>query len=163
MTTPLPHSDAPPDLGVITHVALLVTDPESAAAWYERVLGLKIVVRAPDACFLSFGPRHHEVALIRASAPRSQGSVGLHHFAMTIRGGPAELRRQHARFVSLGVSIDRISDHAVGWGLYFFDPDGNRLELFCDRDMPADQAQSAFSDAGAPSKPISIDEVGAKP
>lgn len=149
--------DGPPRLGRITHVALHVTDPE-AADWYAKVLGLHIVVRAPGACFLSLGAHHHDIALIKAAAPRAPGSVGLHHMALTIEGGPEELRRLHARMEALGVSIDRISDHAVGWGVYFFDPDGNRLELFCDRGLP--DAQALFRQAGAPSMPIPIDQVG---
>lgn len=160
MTQPSPL-DRPPDFGEITHVALLVREPQAAAEWYERVLGLKIVVSAPDACFLSLGRNHHDLALIRATAPPSPGSVGLHHFALTIRGGPAELRRLHDRLVGLGVRIDRISDHAVGWGVYFFDPDGNRLELFCNREIDsASEAQAVFIAEGAPSRTIPIERVG---
>jgi catechol-2,3-dioxygenase len=60
------------------------------------------------------------------------------------------------------VRIDRVSDHAVGWGVYFFDPDGNRLELFCNRENnSASEAQAVFIAEGAPSRTIPIERVGA--
>ena len=153
--------NSPPDYIGLAHIALIVTDPEKAADWYEDVLGLECVVRAETGCFMSFGGNHHDIALIKARAEHVPWSVGLHHVSMSIRGGTEELSRLHAQLISNGVEIDRVVDHSVGWGVYFYDPDGNRLEFFCERpNLGKEAGQKIFRDANAPSKSIDISELG---
>jgi len=153
--------DKPPSYRGLAHIALVVTDPEKSADWYEDVLGLKCVVRASTGCFMSFAGNHHDIALIKARAKHVPWSVGLHHLSMMIEGGTEELKRLHSRLLSKGVQIDRVVDHAVGWGVYFYDPDGNRLEFFYERpDVTQEGGQKIFRDADAPSKSIDITELG---
>jgi catechol 2,3-dioxygenase len=152
--------NAPPTYRGLAHIALVVNDPEKSADWYEDVLGLQCVVRAATGCFMSFAGRHHDIALIKAREKHVPWSVGLHHVSMQIEGGTAEIRRLHSRLISKGVEIDRIVDHSVGWGLYFYDPDGNRLEFFYERpDLNMENGQRVFREANAPSKSIDISEL----
>lgn len=154
------QSNRPPEYRGITHVALLVKDPEQSTKWYEDVLGLTCVVRDPIASFLSFSGKHHDIALIKARAELSPWSVGLHHFAMEIKGDASEMRRIHAGLVAKDVKIDRVVDHGIGWGIYFYDPDGNRLEFFCNRPgRTEEEAQKFFHESGAPSDSIDISDL----
>jgi len=41
------------------------------------------------------------------------------------------------------VRINEILDHGVSIGIYFFDPDGHQLEVFCQLIPPADGAAIA--------------------
>ena len=45
--------------------------------------------------------------------------------------GLDELKEYHQRIKAEGVQIDRIVSHGNAFGMYFFDPEGNRIELYC--------------------------------
>jgi len=76
----------------IDHVSYLVRDMARAVRFYEGVLGLHEVGATPDRSFvaLSWGENVHDIALM-TGRPTIGGSV--HHVAITLQGGPDELRR----------------------------------------------------------------------
>ena len=41
------------------------------------------------------------------------------------------------RLTDQGVEVNPV-DHRIGWGVYFSDPDGNGLEVYCDTREEAD-------------------------
>ena len=43
----------------------------------------------------------------------------------------ATLRRAYERLKMAGVTVSAV-DHLISWALYFSDPDGNGLEIYCD-------------------------------
>jgi catechol-2,3-dioxygenase len=51
---------------------------------------------------------------------------------MEFEGGPDILEMLHQRLLALGAKIDNLEGHAGGRhkSVYFFDPDGNRLEFY---------------------------------
>lgn len=139
-----------PKVEKIAHVALAVSDPEASAKWYERVLGTQVVATPEIGHFLSFGHNHHDIALIRAKEGSTQGGLGLNHFAMQIEGDLETLARLHGALLDKGVEVHRVVDHGIGKGIYFFDPDGNRLEFFLEEHSgPA--SMKLFNELGAPS------------
>ena len=48
-----------------------------------------------------------------------------------------ELRLLHDRLRIHGVRVEFTADHVLTEGVYFFDPDGNRLEIFAQEMTPA--------------------------
>lgn len=55
----------------------------------------------------------------------------MQHYGLEIQGDVDELRRLYAMLLSKGgVEVVKTTDHRVGIGLYFEDPDGNRFEFF---------------------------------
>ena len=52
-----------------THLALFVKDPFASASWYEEVLGMQVTARGARWVFLSFGQKHHDIALIQVDEP----------------------------------------------------------------------------------------------
>ncbi|MBS0393905.1 MAG: VOC family protein [Proteobacteria bacterium] len=121
----------------IGHIGLFVADPEASARWYADVLGMSVVACASDGpykggIFMSFGTSDHDIGLFPQSPGASKGKefehVGLE---LDCRGDLGKLQRFYGRLQSHKVRIHEILDHGVSKGIYFFDPDGHMLEVFC--------------------------------
>jgi len=117
------------------HLVLKVRDLERSEKFYTEVLGLQVTGRlSGQMVFLSAGDKHHDLALYRvgpdAGGPQ-QNQVGLLHFAWELDSFD-ELRRAHRLLQEKGVPVAGAMDHGISKGLYFFDPDGNEIEVFCD-------------------------------
>ncbi len=122
----------------IGHVHLTVSDLERAERFYCGILGFQVMQRWGDeALFISAGGYHHHIGLNTwagkgAPAP-PPGTTGLYHLAIrypTRRDlATALLRVAQARH-----PIDGASDHGVSEAIYLRDPDGNGVEIYCDRD-----------------------------
>jgi catechol 2,3-dioxygenase len=123
----------------IGHVHLKVSDLERAERFYVDLLGFHVTARyGTDAVFLSAGDNHHDLALntwqSKGGGPPPPGTTGLFHFAILV---PTR-RRLAEMFVRLrdaGVRLSGASDHLVSEALYLQDPDGNGIEIYCDRDQ----------------------------
>lgn len=116
----------------IGHLVLNVRDVEASEKFYTEILGFEIAVKRPHATFLTCGRIHHDLALFQApedAAPVAEGRLGLNHFAVQIED-LQELKEVYDRLKAYGVQIDRTTDHGMTGSVYFFDPDGNRVEFF---------------------------------
>lgn len=116
----------------VGHVVLNVRDVEASTKFYSEVLGMEVMRRREGAAFLSFGTQHHDIALFKAPEGAEMGKLGLNHIALQIEGGETELRQLYGRLIQYGTKIDYTTDHGMTHSVYFFDPDGNRLEIFCE-------------------------------
>lgn len=121
----------------IGHVVLKVHDIERSRRFYTEVLGLDIMRELPQLkmVFLASNRRdHHEIALAEvgphAGAPR-ESDAGLAHIAFRLKG-EEELRAAYREFKERDVPICFTVDHGVTKSVYFLDPDGNQLEVYCD-------------------------------
>jgi len=119
------------------HVHLKVADLERAIGFYRDVLGFELMQRMGDqAAFLSAGGYHHHIALntweSMGGAPPAPGTTGLYHHAILYpsRTGLANALR---RLIEAGIGLEGAADHGVSESLYLRDPDGNGVELYCDR------------------------------
>ena len=121
----------------ISHVHLKVADLDRAIGFWSGVLGFELQARIGDeAAFLSAGGYHHHIGLntweSRGGSPPPRGTTGLFHVA--IRYPTRALLADAVRRVrDAGVPIDGASDHGVSEAIYLRDPDGNGVELMCDR------------------------------
>jgi catechol 2,3-dioxygenase-like lactoylglutathione lyase family enzyme len=122
----------------VDHVHVFVADQYAAAAWYERVLGLKIVKEHEDWAVgggpltISGDDGKSGIALF---ARPSEKSVNQSTVAFGVSGD------EFAEFIGrLGeldlkslrderVTAENISDHDKSWSIYFFDPDSNPIEV----------------------------------
>lgn len=121
----------------IGHVHLKVADLDRSLAFYQGVLGFQITQRyGRGAVFLSAGGYHHHIGLntwqSAGGGPPAPGTTGLYHFAILYptRAALADALR---RVLAAGIDLDGASDHGVSEALYLRDPDGNGVELYCDR------------------------------
>jgi len=144
---------------VRTHLSLFVRDPEVSAQWYADVLDMKVTARGPQWVFLSFGRKHHDVALIKADPGAEPGGIGLQHYGLEIEGDLDELRRLYAMLLDKGVTVVKTTDHKIGYGVYFLDPDGNRFEFFSESITDDAEGQRVLGEYNAPSDPIDLEPL----
>ena len=116
----------------VGHVVLGVRDPQRSIKFYTEVLGMELVnvLEEMQMAFLSFGERDHDIAVIKVPEDQPVGSSGLTHTALEIEGGQEQLRELYQRLKSYGAKVEFTADHVLTKSVYFFDPDGNRLEIF---------------------------------
>jgi catechol 2,3-dioxygenase len=131
----------------VGHVHLKVADLERAIAFYSGVLGFDLVQRyGTQAAFLSAGGYHHHIGLntweSKGGTPPPPGHTGLYHTAF-LYPDRAALADACYRVAAAGIPFDGAADHGVSEAVYLRDPDGNGVELYCDRapeDWPRDEA-----------------------
>lgn len=121
----------------IGHVHLKVADLNRAIDFYHGVLGFGVTQRMGEsAAFLAAGGYHHHIGLntweSAGGKPPARGTTGLYHLAVLYpdRGSLAAALR---KVIAAGIPLDGASDHGVSEALYLRDPDGNGVELYCDR------------------------------
>lgn len=139
------------------HIVLKVRDAQQAKDFYTRVLGLQVAYedRQRGAVFLSFGTEHHDLALFQLATrePPEAAQPGLHHIAWQL-GNFAELQAAHRELLELGIPVEATVEHNVTRSVYFFDPDGNRVELYCDM---VSNGFAAMQTLGPAVKPLDIE------
>ncbi len=133
----------------VGHVVLGVRDPQRSITFYTEALGMECVNVLEDEpmqlqmAFFSFGERDHDIAIVKVPDDQPVGSSSLAHTAFEIDGGEAELRELYQQLKRYGVAVEFTFDHIITKSVYFRDPDGNRLELFC-QELPAEPARQAL-------------------
>lgn len=130
----------------IGHVHLKVSNLDRALAFYQGVLGFELTQRfGRQAAFLSAGGYHHHLGLntweSAGGSPPPPGTTGLYHMAI-LYPTRALLADALRRVLAGGFELDGAADHGVSEALYLRDPDGNGVELYCDR-PPAQWPRSA--------------------
>jgi catechol 2,3-dioxygenase len=117
------------------HVVLKVRDARKSRDFYTRTLGLRVAHEDLNggAVFLSFGREHHDLALFPLATGEAPDATqpGLHHMAWQL-GSFQELQDAYRELKAMGVPIESTIEHNVTRSIYFHDPDGNRVELYCD-------------------------------
>lgn len=136
----------------VAHVVLDVKDFEASTKFYVEALGMEVVAYNPELrwAFLSFGDQHHDIAVFQAPERFEHSELGLNHIAMEIEGGVEGLNQLHQRLVDCGARIENIIDHGLTKSVFFFDPDGNRLELMCNVMEPEDAKERLRKRHGDP-------------
>lgn len=115
------------------HAHIKVRDLERSTAFYQEVFGLELRERAGGFAFLSGTDVHHEIALQEVGPDaRLPGrfDVGLFHVAFEVPDRES-LAERYRYLVGRGVRAVAV-DHRISLAIYFSDPDGNGLEIYCD-------------------------------
>lgn len=118
------------------HMVFNVKDLDVAVDFYTRVVGMKVSMRFEDRrmAFLSFGDRLGDVRLFEQGEqyPHDRHWHGFNHVAFLPDGGEEALEALHQRLIDQGANIEGTEEFAGGRhkSVYFYDPDGNRLEFY---------------------------------
>lgn len=116
------------------HVVLKVREQKRAEAFYEGILGLRIVGRLDEMnmTFFTLGDHHDFAIAAVGDGPKAdERSPGLLHVAFKIGESLEDLRAAKDELESRGLRVFPM-DHGVSQSLYFADPDGNTVELYVD-------------------------------
>jgi catechol-2,3-dioxygenase len=121
------------------HTGLWVYDLPKMRDFYERLLGLTVTDEDEQLgiVFLSAKPseEHHEFVLQSGRTARI-GDKQQHQISWRVES-VEDLRRFHRSFEQEGVKVQQEVTHGNALGIYFFDPEGNRNEVYLriDRDV----------------------------
>lgn len=119
-------------------VVLQVADLERSLAYYQEVIGLRIIERGSGEASLGAGESGLPIVQLRelrgALPVPPSGRLGLYHFAILVPDRAA-LGRFVAHLQAAGMRFGA-SDHLVSEALYLRDPDGLGIEVYVDRPRP---------------------------
>lgn len=119
----------------VGHVVLKMRDLDAAKDFYNGVLGMKIADERDDmGVFFRFGDYHHDIAVFKVAddAPLPErNQVGLAHVAL-VADSFDTVKAMHRKLKEHGVEGIRTANHGVTKSVYFKDPEGNELEIYCE-------------------------------
>jgi len=131
-----------------SHAVLYVRDLEKMLSFYGDILGFRISDRGPldprnpglDITFLSqVGSDHHQLAFIPLRG--ADGTTPLDHFAFRVDAlADVKALAGKLRDAGYGAGLNPLN-HGNAWSVYFRDPEGNGLEVFCDSPWGVRQPQ----------------------
>ncbi len=148
-----------PSIDKLHHFAYRCRNAEETRAFYEDVLGLKLahVIEADEVpstgeyspyfhIFFELGDGSYvaffDLGDDQATAPDPETPDWVNHLALEV-AGEAELEAAKARLEDAGVEVLGITDHGFVKSIYFFDPNGIRLELTCRMTGETEMAEKA--------------------
>jgi catechol-2,3-dioxygenase len=125
----------------IGHVGLYARDLEGLRDFYRDTLGLQVSDEDLDfgIVFMSSDPEqeHHMLALARGRT--TDDSVQMVQQVSWIVDSVEELREYHEKLRDAGVRVQSEVTHGNSISIYFFDPEGNRNEVYYKTGLPAEQ------------------------
>ncbi|MET7512240.1 VOC family protein [Streptomyces sp. NPDC005480] len=114
------------------HTGLWVYDLPKMRDFYERVMGLPVTDEdeALQIVFFSARPdeEHHEFVL-QTGRTAAIGDKQQHQISWRVES-LEDVRTFHRRFEAEGVQVQQEVTHGNAFGIYFFDPEGNRNEVY---------------------------------
>lgn len=129
-----------PTISGLGHVGLYCFDLALQERFYTEVLGLTKTDedREVGMVFLSAQPdaEHHELLLVAGRRGEDAQVVQQISFRCA---SLADVRGYYQRFREEGVRLDMVASHGNAIGVYFFDPEGNRGEIYCGTGLVARQ------------------------
>lgn len=140
-------------------VRLQVSRLDRSIAYYEQVLGLRVLDRASGRATLGAAGQArplielHTRPGVTPAAPRA--TLGLYHFAILLPDR-ASLGRFVRHLADLGARAG-MADHLVSEALYLTDPDGLGIEVYADR--PRDTWRVRDSELAMTTDPLDVDDL----
>ncbi|MCK6427297.1 MAG: VOC family protein [Burkholderiaceae bacterium] len=136
----------------IHHVAYRCRDARQTVEWYQKHLGMGFVLaiaedqvpstKAPDPymhIFMDAGNGNVLAFFELPNAPEMGRDTNtpdwVQHIAFKV-GSVDELEATKARLEAAGIAVVGVTDHTIFKSIYFFDPNGHRVELAADVGTP---------------------------
>ena len=124
------------------HVGIYAEDLMKQRDFYTRVMGLTIAdedLEERQMVFLSADPiaEHHEFVLMQGRVTTDDARV-IQQISFKVPSID-DLRAFKQRLEAENMTIERIVSHGNAFGMYFFDPEGNRIEVYYKTGFPVPQ------------------------
>jgi catechol 2,3-dioxygenase-like lactoylglutathione lyase family enzyme len=131
-----------PQITGLGHVGIYADDLMKQRDFYTRVMGLSVAdedLEGRGMVFLSTDPvaEHHEFVLMKGRMTSDDARV-IQQISFKV-GSIDDMRAFKARIEAEDLPIERIVSHGNAFGMYFFDPEGNRLEVYYKTGFPVPQ------------------------
>lgn len=136
-----------------SHVVLFVRDMDEMLDFYTKVLGFQITDRGPlpgpgdsEIVFMSqVETDHHQIAFADGNRDENPPN-SVQHFAFRV-DSLDDVKLVDARLEEDGGVENRLPlNHGNAWSIYFSDPEGNGIEVFCDTPWHVQQPQGMVWD-----------------
>jgi len=126
------------------HVLIAVRDLEKSKMFYTGILGFKVLEQDPDhgGLFLSVGGCGNTLDLYQSNDPDAvqqpravigkRVGLGVRHTAFAVET-EQDLKDAYQALIAAGIEIHNALDHTSQKSVYFYDPDGNLLEIVWER------------------------------
>src|SRR5579884_733121 len=117
----------------LSHVGLYVKDVPKMIDFYTNALGFVVSDGAEDGriTFLSRNPSdHHQVVLVRGRQTGDDTPM-VQQVSFNV-GTRANVKKVYRKVKAAGCKVIDPRCHGNAWSVYFSDPEGNRIEMFCD-------------------------------
>ena len=138
------------------HVGIHVRDLDRQKAFYRDVLGLQVTDEDPKLgmVFMSSCPEeeHHELLLV-PGRDTPEDSIYLQQIAFRCESFD-DLIGFLERFSEHGVQLDKVVSHGNAVGIYFYDPEHNRCEVYWPTGLAARQPYVEAIDLRQPPEEI---------
>ncbi|MFS0782610.1 VOC family protein [Bacillus sp. 1P06AnD] len=117
----------------IKQVRLTITNLEKSLHFYSDFLGFKVLRKTEKEADLGVEGSRAILTLLQpdGATPKEARTAGLYHFAILLPS-----RKELGKFLLHMAKANYplgAGDHLVSEALYFDDPDGNGIEVYCDR------------------------------
>ena len=140
------------------HAVLRTRHLEEAIAFYETVLGARVVFRNAIIAFLTYDEEHHRIALAMTpqQEPAPLGAAGLDHLVYTYED-MGQLLATYERLKQAGIHPAWTINHGPTTSFYYADPDGNRVELQIDHFATEAEAKAWMEGGAFEKNPIGVE------
>ncbi len=131
----------------LSHVGVFVKDLQQMTEFYCDTLGLTESHRNGDRMvFLTadLEKEDHEVVLVNG---RDGDAKIIQQLSFRVKD-VEDVRGFYQTFQDMGIEIQQTVSHGAGVSCYFYDPEGNRIEVFADIEMPNGRGYSGPIDLG---------------
>ena len=138
-----------PQVAGLGHVGIYADDLMKQRDFYSRVIGLQIAdedLEGRGMVFMSSDPvsEHHEFVLMKGRVISDDAQV-IQQISFKVPEID-DLREYKKRLDAENITIERIVSHGNAFGMYFFDPEGNRVELYYRTGFPVPQPHGDLID-----------------
>jgi catechol 2,3-dioxygenase-like lactoylglutathione lyase family enzyme len=116
----------------LSHFGMFVRDLDTMTEFYRDFLGMRVTKCAPGRGVLlcaDMEREDHEIALIAGRPPQEHPKL-IQQISFRV-DSLDEVRAFYHRIKAAGYRIQRTVSHASAIGCYFYDPEGNVVEVCC--------------------------------
>ena len=144
-----------------SHAVVYVRDLDNMLSFYTNVLGFQVTDRGPlgsadgpEIVFMSqVDTDHHQLAFLPVRKGQ-EASNSINHFAFRV-DSLDDVKAMNDKLLSDGRASDlNPLTHGNAWSVYFSDPEGNGIEVFCDSPWHVRQPQVRPWDITQPNETV---------